>query len=365
LLSAAAIRELIAGREGELRLALRVTFAATLAYATAVLLSLAQGYWVVITAIIVMQASLGGSLKAAADRMAGTLAGAAYGALIAVLVPHQNSLALGGAIALVVAPMALLAALKASFRIAPVTALIVLVPVSGHVVSPFLYAMERVGEIALGNIIGVAVALFVLPTRAHGVVARSAARVLALNAELMTVLIGGLTTDAGRPSIAALHASIRAALKAMEAAAEEAGRERRGHLTDRPDPEPLVRILYRVRHDLVMIGRAAVKPLPEGIEPELRDCVLALRDAAVGTMQAARAVLESARGAVTSEAFDTALRDYVARMDELRAAGRTRALPSEDVGRLYALRFAFEQLQLDLRDLAGRVGEVTGAGALA
>jgi hypothetical protein len=32
-----------------------------------------------------------------------------------------------------------------------------------------------------------------------------------------------------------------------------------------------------------------------------------------------------------------------------------RGLPGEDVGRIYALRFALEQLGLDLRDLVARI----------
>ena len=55
----------IATRAPELRLAVRVTTAAVLAFAIAKLLGFAHGYWAVITAIIVMQTSVGGSLKAA------------------------------------------------------------------------------------------------------------------------------------------------------------------------------------------------------------------------------------------------------------------------------------------------------------
>ena len=66
----------------------------------------------------------------------------------------------------------------------------------------------------------------------------------------------------GRSALQTLHPQIRSALKKAEAAADEAARERRSHLTDAADPEPLIRTLYRVRHDLVMIGRAAANPLP-------------------------------------------------------------------------------------------------------
>src|SRR5919109_1292642 len=74
------ILHILATRTPELRLAVRVTTAAVLAFALAKLLGFAHGYWAVITAIIVMQTSVGGSLKAAVDRLLGTMAGALYGA---------------------------------------------------------------------------------------------------------------------------------------------------------------------------------------------------------------------------------------------------------------------------------------------
>ena len=346
----------IGGREAEIRLALRATIAASLAHFVAVVLGLAQGYWVVITAVIVMQASLGGSLKAAADRMAGTLVGAAYGAVVAVSVPHQSGIALSLAIVAAVLPMALLSAINASFRVAPITALIVLVPV-GAAGSPLHYALERVLEIAIGNLIGVAVAMAVFPARAHNLVTRAAAKIVDLNADLLVALIEGLSAEGGRAGVPAIHARIRASLKAMEASADEAVRELRGHVTDRADPEPLVRTLYRVRHDLVMVGRATAKPLPEPVAEALLPCLMQLRDAAVANLRAIGISLRTGKAPEVKDEFDLALKSYIGEMDRLRSEGRTRSLAGEDVGRLYALRFAFEQLGLDLRDLTNRVGE--------
>ena len=306
-----------------------------------------------------MQASVGGSLKAAADRMAGTLVGAAYGAVVAVAIPHDGGIGLTLAIVVAVAPMALLAAIKASFRVAPITALIVLVPLRSQIGSPLDYALDRVAEIALGNLIGVGVALFVLPARAHSLVTGAAAR-----SPTQCRPHGGpdrrVDDGGGRPAVAAIHARIRASLKAMEAAADEATRGRKGHVIDRADPQPLLRSLYRVRHDLVMAGRATARPLPGPVADTLLPCLFALRDAAVALLRAIAIGLRTGGSVVPDEAFDAALKSYVGDMDRLRADGQTRSLAGEDVGRLYALRFAFEQLGLDLRDLSARVREHAG-----
>jgi hypothetical protein len=348
----------------ELRLAFRATVAATLGYVLSKLLALPQGYWVVITAVIVMQASLGGSVKAAADRMAGTLAGAGFGALISIVVPHASDVTLGFAVVAAIAPMALLAALRPSFRVAPITALIVVVPSPGSTVGPLAYAIERVAEITLGNLIGVGVALFVLPSRAHDLLAESAARVCELNAELLGVAMDAFVFGHSRESQPNLHARIRSALKTIETAADEALRERRSHLTELIDPDPLVRTLYRVRHDLVMIGRATLDPMPTEMVPRLEESLLGVRDASVALLLEIAEALRTGSAGPGIARFRDSLGHYVGTMDKLRADGVMRTLDSPDVGRLYAVRFAFEQLGLDLRDLVARVDDMSGRRVL-
>ena len=75
----------------ELGLSLRVTVAALSSLALAQYLHLALPLWAVLTAVIVTQMSVGRSLKATIDYLAGTLGGAVYGGAVAVLVPHANA----------------------------------------------------------------------------------------------------------------------------------------------------------------------------------------------------------------------------------------------------------------------------------
>jgi uncharacterized membrane protein YccC len=85
------------------------------------------GLWAVLTAVVVTQMSVGGSLKATIEYFTGTLGGAVYAGVIAVLIPPTNEFALLIALAIAVAPLALLAAINASFWVAPFTAVIVVV----------------------------------------------------------------------------------------------------------------------------------------------------------------------------------------------------------------------------------------------
>src|ERR1700761_2997107 len=78
----------------QLILALRVTVAALLALAVAQALHLRLPLWAVLTSLIVTQMSLGRSLRTARDYLLGTLAGVAWGGLLAILIPHENEYAL-------------------------------------------------------------------------------------------------------------------------------------------------------------------------------------------------------------------------------------------------------------------------------
>jgi uncharacterized membrane protein YccC len=354
------ILRLLKSRASELRLAVRVTAAAVLAFALAKLLGFAHGYWAVITAIIVMQTSVGGSLKAAVDRLLGTLAGALYGAAIAVLVPHASTTGLAAAMAAAIAPLALLAAVRANFKAAPIAAFIVLVPQSGQEVAPLTFAFDRILEISIGSLVGIATALLILPARAHQVLTRVAAKVAELNADLMVALFDGLTSDVGRPGLRAQHAVIRKTLAQADTAVEEALRERKSYLTDSPDPEPLVRSLYRLRHDLVMVGRATAKPLPAVLAARLERKLLTVRDAGSGLLRAMAEALRMRQGAPELAPFENALRDYVAEMDAVWKDPVTQALAAEDAGRIFALRFALEQMIQDCRDLVNRINELAG-----
>jgi len=359
------ILAILKSRTPELRLAVRITSAAVLAFALAKLLGFSHGYWAVITAIIVTQTSVGGSLKAAVDRLAGTMAGALWGAAIAFMVPHASATGLAAAMALAIAPLALLSAVKTNFKVAPVTAFIVLVPLTGQEVAPLTYALERILEISIGSVVGLATSLFVLPARAHQVLTHVAAKVADLNGDLMVALFEGLASDNGRPGLRTQHAVIRKTLAQAEAAAEEALRERKSYLTDSPDPEPLVRTLNRLRHDLVMVGRATAKPLPTVLAARLEPKLLAVRDAGSQLLHAMASALRRRQAAPSLERLESALRDYGAEMDALWKDPVIQALAAEDAGRIFTLRFALEQMIQDCRDLVNRVNELAGRKALA
>jgi uncharacterized membrane protein YccC len=293
-----------------------------------------------------VQGSVGGSWKASVDRLAGTILGALYGAVIATLVPHNDALMTGLALAISLAPLALLAALNPSYRVAPITAVIILIGSAGTTEGPFLAAGLRTIEVSLGGLVGMFVSLFLLPARAHALLGEAANRVLQRLAQLLADLIAGLIAPSDAKAILARNDEVRLAITALENISDEAARERRNYLSGDSDPEPVTRTLRRVRHDLVLIGRLAAEPLP----PELR-----ARLAPVLT-EFANIAAEFLRG--IGRAFAT--RDPPPSLDAFNGAmarllGEIESAKGEE--RLVALRFALEQLQRNLKDLTRRAQE--------
>lgn len=344
-------------RGGELRLALRTTLAGLSTFVLAHLLELPQAYWAVLTSVIIMQASVGGSLKAGLDRMLGTIAGAIWGVSITLVVPHRDTLALGLTLAVAIAPLALVAALRPSYRMAPVTAIIVLLSTTGVQLGPVHYATDRVLEIGLGCLVGFAVSLLVLPTRAHRLLAEAAATVILALRDLLDLLLRDMTRSPDGTALAAGHLSLSQALSRVEGFVDEVRRERANRLADAPDAEPVARNLRRLRHDLTAIGRSVAEPLPEAAREYLTEATGALRLAVSAQLAGSAAALYGHRAAPSLDQVDQGLLAFRDAMDRLRQTGRLRTLGIEEVERVFSLAFALQQLRSDLDDLADRIAE--------
>jgi len=71
--------------------AFRMTASSLTTFALSYTLGLPQGFWAVITTLIVTQSNVGGSLKAGLDRFVGSLFGTVYGSAVAFAIPHTNT----------------------------------------------------------------------------------------------------------------------------------------------------------------------------------------------------------------------------------------------------------------------------------
>jgi hypothetical protein len=341
----------LTARKIQLALAVRIAVAAVAAYVVAVALHLMLPLWAVLTSLIVSQMSVGRSLKATRDYMLGTIGGAIYGGAIAVLIPHSGEGGLLALLVLAVTPLAFIAAINPSLNSATVTAVIVLlVPTMNHA-NPLDSAFDRVIEVTVGALTGLLVSFVVLPSRAISQIRANAAALLDLLAAAFAELLAGLTRGLDNDALHRIQDGIGAAVTGLHATGVEAERERSAHLSSGPDTGPLLRTILRLRHDVVMIGRASVVPLPANVQTRLARPLSDVSKAIVSFMGAVAASLRSEGGAVDIQPVDDALQAYAAEVAAVRSEGLIRGLPGDAAERFFALGFSLEQMRQNLNDL--------------
>jgi len=137
----------------------------------------------------------------------------------------------------------------------------------------------------------------------------------------------------------------------LHAIGAEAERERAAHLSSGPDTGPLLRTIQRLRHDVVMIGRASVVPLPANVQARLARPLSDVSKAIVDFMRAVAASLRSGGGAIDIRPVDDALQAYAAEVAAVRSEGLIRGLPGDVAERFFALGFSLEQMHQNLNDL--------------
>ena len=345
------LRTTIRNRTIELRLCGRVTVAALATYALAELLWLPLAVWAVLTAIIVTQLSVGRTLQATIDYFVGTLSGAVYSGLVATLIPQASELRVLAVLAIALAPLALLAAIRPSFAVAPFTAVMVLLVPTLIQGSPLESAYHRVIEVALGGMIAIAVSFLVFPERAHGLAIESGARLLQLMATALGELLDGFTRNLDAESVQRMQDGIGEAVVRLGVTESEVRRERLPYLSAESDLAPLLRTLLRLRHDLVMIGRAGAVPLPDTFQARLGPALARFREAATDYLRQISAALIACRPPPALDALDEALGGYTAAIEALRSEGLTRNLSGDVIERIFTLHFALEQLRQNFRDL--------------
>ncbi|MFI4941462.1 MAG: FUSC family protein [Burkholderiales bacterium] len=189
--------------EDDVRYGLQLSVSVAIAYLIPWVLNLPEGFWAVMSALIVMRSRTGSTLGEGWGRFKGTLAGTLaglFGVWLFSLGMLTTSVTLG-----VIAAMAFVAGIVPALRSAPITALIILS--SGGIVgqSAWQVAGLRIAEIAIGIGVSLAVTLLTAGSRSAAHFDRS---------------IAGLLTDIGEQTRHALSGSGRAVDDK-----EEAGRQ--------------------------------------------------------------------------------------------------------------------------------------------
>ncbi|CAN5143732.1 FUSC family protein [soil metagenome] len=344
----------------QLGLATRIVVASLLTFVLCHVFALQQSQWAILTSIIVMQSSVGASLKATFDRFSGSIGGALWGVCVLLAVPHHTPMEMGVALSITLIPLALLAAFKPSFRVAPITAVILLLIPTLQESDPRWVGLDRVFEVGVGSIVALLVSLVIFPTRAHETLIKVVSGTLSLLANLSDQLSLAMAGHGDPKAILDLHHSIRHSIARAENIAEEAARERKSYLVNALDPQPICRTLRRLRNDLTMIGRAMDSPFSA---PQLSQLT---QTAAQAATEIANYLRNSAQAFTSREEappivkVNEMLAAHAEAMAHARQVGTTRDLPDEMVGRIFSRAFGFKQLSENLQDQEARIDEYAG-----
>src|SRR6266851_1969149 len=173
----------------------------------------------------------------------------------------------------------------------------------------------------VGAVTGLLVSFFVLPSRAHNQIRVNAARALELIAAALAELLAGLTCGLDKEALHQIQDGIGTALVGLNATGVEAERERAAHLASGPDTGLLLRTILRLRHDLVMIGRASVVPLPSELQARLAAPLAKVSDAIASYLRSMAAALRTGVGAPAIWPVHEALQFSAAEIASLRSEG--------------------------------------------
>jgi hypothetical protein len=264
-----------------------------LSYGAARLATLPEGYWALITTLVVVtQPSLTQAIATARDQIIGACIGGVVGGIGVVLVEHGADPLVVFSIALL--PLAVLAAVRPSMRLACVTlVIVVLVPGGG---SPFVRPLHRVAEILIGATAACAATL-IWPNRALKNAHRGACDCLEALAQIIGLRLAASHDDA---LLAKLEQRSVGAQSELADALQEAGREHvivpilRGSSDAIDKVQP---ILARLHRDALVFGQALAHEGPARIDPcwEALPRALTLLADAIGAMPVSQRKLDEAR----------------------------------------------------------------------
>jgi hypothetical protein len=320
-----------------------------------------HGLWAVLTAVIVTQASVGGSISASLEYILGTTVGALYASAVALLIPHTTPLATAGVLALSIAPLAYAAGLGSAFRVAPFTAVIVLL--AGHFhEGPITAAATRLLEVVLGGVPAVLVSLVLFPERARHRAKQAAVLALEELAHVLPLLLSGFSAKSDPDTVQRIQDGLGSIVASFETVVADERHEQSVGYGSKPSFGPLSRSLLRLRHDWVMIGRTAADPLPEALFPQLWPHISAIGSIVGDYLLATARALNTDQYPPSKEHVETVMHVYFCEVATIRAAGLSQSLSANRVEQLFALGFAFDQARNNLIDLERSVGDWNDRG---
>lgn len=344
-------RELPAIKQG-----IKTGLAGTITYAIYAGWHLPQGYWAVFAALVVTQANLGASWKAALYRTIGSTCGALAAALL-VPVLGEGTVAVGVALFLLASFFGYLTALHPAFTAAGFTAALILV--FGGASEPWQMAWYRVLYTLLGAFVAFAVGALLWPVRAREALRQKIATILEGAGQLYRAVtaaaLKGVDNEREvRELDRRLHDLRRGITQQMDEARSELAFSRfnTGAYQQVVDvADQLRRRLTAMAEDSSLYAHAQLDP---GLAPALP--TLAERTARIFA-QVAEAVRTGSRQ-VDAAALEEPLRDLEKDLAKLRSQRITAPFALDRMLPFWALVFNLREVAQDLKTLASTLPQL-------
>lgn len=333
--------------------AVKSALASVSAYALTLLFHLPMGYWAVVSVILVMQANLGGSLRIGLNRIVGTALGAILGALC-LHVAGASPWAEGASLGLVILVCAALVHLHESFRMAGMTAAIIIL-MGGQSDNYLDFAAARFFEIGIGVAVALAYSALLWPSRAGLHLREGVSRALHDEAAFYSILLCCREDDGGEhPDEAQARAQLEAtrdrnASLLAEAKREPGGLSRSGHIT-----VSLFNFSERIAEHLLSMEHAVHYEELETLHELVAKDMDVLAQTTITAMTRLALAISQERDPGPMADLERAM---AAAEDCLTRVRRERVLPSyslESVMRFFSYYYNMKQVAVELTGMAGR-----------
>jgi uncharacterized membrane protein YccC len=339
-----------------LKQGIKTGLAGTITYAIYAGFNLPQGYWAVFAALVVTQANLGASWKAALYRTIGSTCGAVAAALLMPML--GNGLVGVGVILFLLATLfGYLTSLHPSFTAAGFTAALILV--FGGQGEPWHMAWLRVLYTILGAVIAFGVGALIWPVHARVGLRYKIASILdgagALYRAVTAAALQGIDNEQQvRQLDRQLHDLRRGITQQMDEAKSELAFSRfnQGAFQSFVDQADQVRRrLTAMAEDSSLYVRAQLQP---GLVPSLPALVERTAQTFVFLAEAVR----KPNAALNSAALDAAIRDLDADLAQLREQRTTTPFALDRMLPFWVLVFNLREVAQDLKQLASALPEL-------
>ena len=328
---------------------IKTGLAGTITYAIYAGFHFHQGYWAVFAALVVTQANVGASWKAALYRVIGSTCGAVAAAIVFPAL-GPGPVDAGIALFLLASLFGYLTAVHTAFSAAGITAAIILV--FGGQGEPWQLAWYRVLYTLLGAFVAFAVGVLIWPVRAREGLRNKIAQILegaaALYHAIAAAALQGIDNeDQVRQLDRQLHDLRRGITQQMDEARSELAFSR----FNRDAYQQVVELADQLRRRLTAMAEDCSLYVHARVDPELVPSLPRLAEKTERHFAALAVATRGRGGEVKSAGLDAAIRDLESDLAKLRLARATAPFTLDRMLPFWALVFNFREVAQDLKQL--------------